>query len=277
MELWKYQNALLSTLHCRFSLEMLTWFLRKKSKCSGEQPCDRCSNGGKHCAYTAEYTRGREPTIPIRHSPQVDQIQEQTQENTKSGDNNLEIVSVLLSDLPGYPQVKSSHHAEFENQDFISSSGGTIFNRSQNNLNSNVSTHQKASIFMFGDPPLPEFDGTFLFLPPVEIARTMISTYFNIVTATVRCLHRPTVETWMGSYNTNFMSNQTWQKSIRAILLLILASAHGYKEFRPGDEDIRSVMTARLLLKYTDIFNVLVFAIFKPQITSYSMKQGKFG
>jgi hypothetical protein len=231
---------------------MLTRVVRKKSKCSGEQPCDRCSNGGKHCAYTAEYTRGREPTIPIRLSPQVAQIQEQTQENTQSGDNDLEIVSVLLSDLPGYPQVRNTHHAELKSQEFISSSGGTIFDCTQNNLNSNVSTHQKSSIFMFGDPPLPEFDRTFLFLPPVEIARTMISIYFNIVTATVRCLHRPTVETWMGSYNTNFMSNEAWQKSIRAILLLILSAAHGYMGFKPGDEDIRSVMMARLLLSCTE-------------------------
>ena len=43
---------------------------------------------------------------------------------------------------------------------------------------------------MFADHPLPEFDGSFFFLPPPEVARTMVSKYFHIIAATVRVLHR---------------------------------------------------------------------------------------
>lgn len=223
---------------------------RKKSKCSGEQPCDRCSNERKDCEYMSEYTRGREPAIPTRPSPDrsharndsdshVGQVQKKAHRTVPSENDDLEIVSVLLSDLPGYPQVNDSHRAQPDSQEFISSSGGSIFDRVQNSLVLKDSPHQQSSIFMFGDPPLPDFDGPFLFLPPAEITRVIIGKYFDTIATTVRFLHRPTVETWMESYNTNFMGNENWQRSIRAILLMILANAHSCMDPIPADEDPR--------------------------------------
>lgn len=142
-----------------------------------------------------------------------------------------------MSDLPGYPLVNNVDH---DSQEFISSNGGSIFDRTQNSLNSKVSRHQKSSIFLFGDPPLPEFDGSFYFLPPPEVAQAMVGEYFDTIAATVRFLHRPTVEGWMESYSTNFMREENGERSIRAILLMILASAHGYVVCPSGEGDLDS-------------------------------------
>jgi hypothetical protein len=158
----------------------------------------RCERDRKDRAYTSEYTRGLERVVPPRAIPQAEFL---NQRHVQSNARSSETLIGALSDLPGYPldSTVNSDQAEFDSQEFISSSGGSIFDRTQDRLDGKVSQHQKSSIFMFGDPPLPEFDGSFFFLPPPEVARTMVGKYFDIIAATVRFLHRPTVELRMES------------------------------------------------------------------------------
>ncbi|KAG0652582.1 transcriptional regulatory [Hyphodiscus hymeniophilus] len=207
---------------------------KKKSKCSGEQPCDRCNNDENDCAYTSEYTRGREPIILTRIIPQAIE----NHETTHNEENNNEVVSLLLlSDVPRSPRIYNSHHAELDSEAFNSSSGRSIFDRTQNGLRAKDSKHQELPISMFGDPPLPAFDGSFLLLPSAETARGMMDKYFDDIAATVLFLHRPTVDMWMESYTTNILSSGNWQRGIRAIILMIFAIAHGYVDSEPGYQD----------------------------------------
>ena len=93
---------------------------------------------------------------------------------------------VEFTDVPPQKESKCSGEQPCERCE----SGESIFDRTQDRLNGKVSQHQNSSIFMFADHPLPEFDGSFFFLPPPEVARTMVSKYFHIIAATVRVLHR---------------------------------------------------------------------------------------
>jgi len=60
--------GLVTAVRGRFSVSGLSFDLtsnRKKTRCSGTQPCTLCSHAGSVCEFTAPYTRGRVPSVPV--------------------------------------------------------------------------------------------------------------------------------------------------------------------------------------------------------------------
>jgi hypothetical protein len=97
------------------------------------------------------------------------------------------------------------------------------------------------SILACGDPPLPEVDSSFLVLPPLEIAIDLVTKYFELVATSNWFLHRPTVENWTRELQSS--RGLVGDKSKRAIVFMIFAAAHEYRDDFSGreDEDFRCV------------------------------------
>jgi len=118
-------------------------------------------------------------------------------------------------------------------------SAARVFERTEKTLQKRVPQHKNSSIFAFGDPPLPEVDRTFFTLPPPEVARAMVAKYFEFAAPINRFLHQPTVEKWLDETLDSFRAADigTEQNSARAVVLMVLASSHGYMEFNSEDEN----------------------------------------
>ena len=121
------------------------------------------------------------------------------------------------------------------------SSGESIFRRTQNSLSQNSARQQKMSILACGDPSLPEVDSSFLVLPPLEIAIDLVAKYFEFVATSNWFLHRPTVENWTRELQSS--RGLAGDKSKRAIVFMIFAAAHEYRDdfSGGGDGDFRYI------------------------------------
>jgi hypothetical protein len=63
--------GLVTVVRGRFSISGLSCDLtssRKKTRCSGTQPCTLCSHAASVCEFTAPYTRGRVPSVPVEEN-----------------------------------------------------------------------------------------------------------------------------------------------------------------------------------------------------------------
>ncbi|KAB2571371.1 putative transcriptional regulatory protein [Lasiodiplodia theobromae] len=103
--------------------------------------------------------------------------------------------------------------------------------RQQSGLMSSAGS-ESASIFTFGDLPLPDdepcgMDGSFFVLPPQPDAEALLARYFDFAAATHRFLHRPTVEGWLRElYETNgAMRERAAARSRLALLFMVFAQA----------------------------------------------------
>lgn len=122
------------------------------------------------------------------------------------------------------------------------SSGVSFLLRVQKKLHQKISFSQNTSIFTFGDAPLPEFDPSFLVLPPKAEAEMLVARYFDFAIATHRFLHRPTVEGWLEDFydGLGVTKQKDGAKERTALLFMVFAQA---TEHLPGDERPNGVDT----------------------------------
>lgn len=122
------------------------------------------------------------------------------------------------------------------------SSGVSFLLRVQKKLHQKVSFSQNTSIFTFGDAPLPDFDPSFLVLPPKAEAQMLVARYFDFAIATHRFLHRPTVEEWLKDFydGVGVMRQKDGARERTALLFMVFAHA---TEHLPGDERPNNVDT----------------------------------
>lgn len=122
------------------------------------------------------------------------------------------------------------------------SSGVSFLLRVQKKLHQKISFSQNTSIFTFGDAPLPEFDPSFLVLPPKAEAEMLVARYFDFAIATHRFLHRPTVEGWLEDFYDGLgeMKQKDGARERTAVLFMVFAQA---MEHLPGDEKPNRVDT----------------------------------
>lgn len=122
------------------------------------------------------------------------------------------------------------------------SSGVSFLLRVQKKLHQKVSFSQNSSIFTFGDAPLPEFDPSFLVLPPKDEAERLVARYFDFAIATHRFLHRPTVEGWLEDFynGVGVMRQKDGARERTALLFMVFAQA---TEHLPGDKRPNGVDT----------------------------------
>jgi hypothetical protein len=80
------------------------------------------------------------------------------------------------------------------------------------------------------DSPLPKDLSVFV-LPPERLARTMLSVYFDFAIPANRILHRPTAESWMNEFFTNYDAAKevNVHSPKNAVIFMIFALAQGFK------------------------------------------------
>ncbi|KAE8444728.1 hypothetical protein EG329_014288 [Mollisiaceae sp. DMI_Dod_QoI] len=128
---------------------------------------------------------------------------------------------------------RSTHHRESN-----CSASASFYERTQMNVN-RLDYHQKNPVSAYGDPPLPEIDGSFLIFPSANAAQALLGKYFDFVSATNRLLHRPTVQSWICEFlgSIRGMRTAAAENSHRAVVLMLFASTHEYMDDEPVDWD----------------------------------------
>lgn len=125
------------------------------------------------------------------------------------------------------------------------SSGVSFLLRVQKKLHQKISFSHDSSVFTFGDAPLPEFDPSFLVLPPKADAERLVARYFDFAIATHRFLHRPTVEGWLEDFYNGLgvMRQKDGARERTAVLFMVFAHAteHLHGDTRPNGVDTRYI------------------------------------
>lgn len=212
--------------------------------------------------YTASYRRGRLPSIEIETYDAGEQAPRATEEQLRgsaapaqdeTGSRTPSPVPIETRALEpsksnsGLSPTQSAHNspepAPIDRQGHYvgPASGASFLLRIQRKLQKQrTASSSEASVFTFGDLPLPEFDNTrFLILPPRSEAEGLIARYFEFASATHRFLHRGTVEGWLGElYETQgSMRDHPDARSKTALLFMVFAHAENFPKSKAGTVD----------------------------------------
>lgn len=126
-------------------------------------------------------------------------------------------------------------------------SGVSFLLRIQKRMHQSVSfTHPSASIFTFGDAPLPDFDPTdFHVMLERSDTTAMVQRFFEFVVPVDRFLHRPTVESWLHEFHSTMgaMHKTDDAPARKAVLFTVFALAQDLMTSAPSPEtaDLRLV------------------------------------
>lgn len=191
------------------------------------------------CHYSATYTRGRPPQIPllIEHEKAHQACSESDRTSNGSVAQSLpgEAVSqfVSIDDSLANEQMQSLRNSPEPPQDDLDghyvgpSSGISFLLRAQKRVHESVNLEHSSSVFTFGDAPLPKCDIAFLEMPSKNEAQNLVAHYFDFAYPTHRFLHRPTIENWLEDFYASFRGPivTAGVREKRALLLMVMASA----------------------------------------------------
>lgn len=249
---------------------------RKKTRCSGNQPCNLCTSAGLICEFTAAYRRGKVP--PITREKERPDYQDGILENAENSVNvghghvieapkpftgyhdithDVAVAAPTLTrlqpiiggNLEANARMQSSRNSPEPPQTDLQghyvgpSSGASFLLRVQKKLHKEVTVSQSSSIFTFGDAPLPEYDPSIFVLPPKSDAKSLVARYFDFAVPTHRFLHRPTVEVWVDEFYDSLgtFQQKAGAKGRTALLFMVFAQAKDYMPSvdRSNDVDTR--------------------------------------
>lgn len=211
---------------------------RKKIRCDGMFPCNKCAKRKVDCAYDAKYGRGRPPTPPpsttIR-DPQDRSRSDRPHQTSTWQQTAPGVHKVSISRI----QSRASPEVEIEGQYFDPTSGLNFLHRAWKKLliqkdesasyDSNDAERNQL-LTSAGDRPF-HVDNSVSesFIPSASKARELVKYYFEECVVTYRMFHRQTVEAWIEVFLkdreeqlpvTRFLNNPR-----TAILLTIMAIA----------------------------------------------------
>lgn len=182
------------------------------------------------------YRRGRAPSIvqicidessPATASPA-----------THRDEISAQAGSRYVDPVPSSRNSEEREVAGVDGQYIGPSSGLTFLVRAQKRLRETASLRREASIFTFGDAPLPNFDTSFFEIPLHAEAVSLMKTYFDFAFPTHRFLHRPTVEGWLDDfYNRRKQVNvPPGTRERNSLVLIMLAHAKLYSKNDSEDD-----------------------------------------
>ncbi|KAH7071537.1 fungal-specific transcription factor domain-containing protein [Paraphoma chrysanthemicola] len=253
----------------------------KKSKCSGEQPCESCKRRGLDCQYEAVYSRGRpppparradRPSIESSNSPQSSIVHHRSPISSVQSDSafssqyrtelprpSTASFPVMASKLPGVPEgipeapSRGSPGLEVAGQFSDPTSGLSFLHRAwrriSNNENSQVMAGQAGTgedhqlLIRAGDKPFAK--SSRMQMPSLSRGQDLLELYFNVCIATYRLLHRPSVEGWCTTVFENAQSGKPLTFDIGSakacVVLSVLAVASFHEEKAKGEGGFMSV------------------------------------
>ena len=228
---------------------------RRKSRCSGTIPCNRCSQLSISCKYDSPHRRGQ-PSLPLRgNSIPLDHQSnwplsqpQQPQPVILASDNVAASTSDLQhpeADAQAVRSIRSSpgrDAANVEGQYIGPTSGLAFLHRAKGRLRQDFSSSNKnavdtpwapSSIFMFGDKPYPNYSDSTLVLPSRQQAREHVKRYFEFAIPTYRFLHQRTLEAWLEKFMDENETTGDGGKALddgkAAVVLMVLATSMLYR------------------------------------------------
>ncbi|KAL1872451.1 hypothetical protein VTK73DRAFT_1529 [Phialemonium thermophilum] len=233
--------------------------IRKKIRCTGQNPCQRCSRDGVACHYDAPYLRGKRKsnreklngtsvTPPSSTSPfnrdTITGPQHRSDRRPPSprddDEGGLPQESIRVAGgtparrppAPGNSSRASPAPGESDRQGhFVGASSGLSFLlRLQRRLRRDArdAAAAESPVFTLRDTVLPEFDELAFTLPRREEANALLTTYFELSSPTYRFLHRPTIEFWLQQlYDTGVIAGPNFHSKY-AVILTMFAQATRY-------------------------------------------------
>ncbi|KAL6237046.1 hypothetical protein BDW75DRAFT_249516 [Aspergillus navahoensis] len=214
---------------------------KKKLRCSGTLPCSLCQRSRLRCEYTAGYTRGKVPPIPImspassmdntiqhHEKPMSSDMESGSPPKPQSPTQNAPPQNDKQINLPSSGNSPEPHQTDMEGHYVGPASGVSFLIRVQKRLHEHISFPRTTPIFSFGDAPLPKYDPSFLVIPPKDEARALLDRYFDFAFPTHRFLHQPQAEGWLEDFYRDpgiAQSPKPGAMAIRALLLMIFAHA----------------------------------------------------
>lgn len=225
----------------------------KKSKCSGDQPCQTCSRRGLICQYKAAYFRGR-PPLPRRHTETTpDQaIRAESSEQVHAASFSPAIPNVVQYEpvQEDLPSGRGSPGLEVGGQYSDPTSGLSFLQRAWRRISNNshsghalsgqsVSKGNDQLLNCAGDKPF--LQSRELEKPSLSQGRSLLELYFEVCIATYRILHRPSVETWCATILGDTQPDPSSLKDIgnakAAVVFSVLAIASFHEEKARGDDE----------------------------------------
>lgn len=218
---------------------------KRKAKCSGTLPCNKCSGKGLECLYDAQYSRGRPPTPPpflVSQHVATDSVAE----GLSLGAGEAPLLEAprarsYLHAADGMPRVDSGLASraspeldltEVQGQVFDPTSGLAFLHRARKRLAKRQAhgAHSDGldnSHRLDGDRPLPKAadnDICKLSLPSHDELKALMALYFDVCIATYRIIHRPTVDSWLHVVERNLEQGAAiWQDLGYARASIVLA------------------------------------------------------
>jgi hypothetical protein len=246
----------------------------KRSKCSGEQPCEKCNRRGLQCRYEAVYSRGKAPTPRrVERSARVEGRGGHAQtlgHGNSSGTTSYSFVSIA-QDVPGTTRSnlsvlapmpahlvpdrapiseapsRGSPTLEVTDQYSDTTSGLAFLHRAWQRISNGgqskaMSGHPGSDgndqlITRAGDKPFQQ--SVSICIPSLDRGYVLFALYFDVAIATYRILHRPTVESWFKIVSQNYLSDQPLDTRLSraktSIVLTVLAVACLHEEKARGE------------------------------------------
>lgn len=224
----------------------------KKSKCSGDQPCQTCNRRGLICQYKAAYFRGR-PPLPRQHTETTSnesihaEPAEQRADVASFSPANLDVIQYAPIE-ENLPSGRGSPSLDVAGQYSDPTSGLSFLHRAWRRISNNGNNGQA-----LGGQPIPNgYDqllncaGDKPFLrsrevekPSLSKGRSLLELYFEVCIATYRILHRPSVEAWCTTILTGVgpsTASEEVGNAKAAVVYSVLAIASFHEEKARGDE-----------------------------------------
>lgn len=222
---------------------------RKKTRCTGKQPCQICTRDGIECEFKTPNLRGkmRNKSRTIVSSAVISTLSPLSSvasETASQPQSQFQSVTNNNGQLPTSPIPQGQAEAvatgqssrvspepgESDQQGYFvgSSSGLSFLLRLQRRLRQETEEIAKTSVFTLGDPVLPDFDALSFVPPPRYEADMLLKTYFELSAPTYRFLHRPTVEGWIHQLYENGRIQRPQSHSKYAVILAMFAQATQY-------------------------------------------------
>jgi hypothetical protein len=211
---------------------------RKKVRCDGTLPCNKCAKRKIDCTYDAKYGRGRPPTPTP--STAIDDHQARPRAGRPDELSIWQQANPVAHAVPATQiHSRASPDVELEGQYFDPTSGLNFLHRAWKKLliQNDKSTSYESNdaernqlLTSAGDRPFHIDDwASESFIPGAPIARMLVEFYFETCVVTYRMFHRQTVEAWLEIFLKDQEQQRPLARSLNnsrtAILLTIMAIA----------------------------------------------------
>ncbi|KAH8680559.1 fungal-specific transcription factor domain-containing protein [Xylariales sp. PMI_506] len=224
---------------------------KRKIRCTGTRPCEICIRDDASCIYNAPYNRGRRSHASTSHAaselrndgqrspefsyPQMPPDSDSQQERLTPSTDRLDPVDTTTRLTSS--KVSPEPITDLQGHYVGPASGVSFLARVRKRLHYDDHT---ATMFTFGDAPLPEHDPTPSVMLPAKEAWRLLERFFDFTVPIDRMIPRPIAEQWLQEFLDTMgdMREPESAPARRAILWMMFAMAQEHMPEETGSPSI---------------------------------------